>query len=664
MQHFYRTAVISNRAAKGDDDNEIELAISSEAPYERWYGIEILGHGEKEIDLSRLADGRHPLLMDHDTRRQVGVLPKAWVDEDKVLRGVAKFSRRAEAQDVKMDVADGIKTLVSVGYLVLEMVEMGKNEKGQLEAKRTLSFDEFKAEMRALHGEHLTDEDFYRAGPYAARKGGDEPPVYRVTRWQPFEASLVAVPADVTVGVGRAAEGKAPEAKVQQQQATAPATPAAPSATPSTVRIQVMEATTTVDPAAAERKRTADLIDLGMQYKDYIGDKDVAEAIRNGHTVDIFKDKIMSKMLSSHTEAAAKIGMSSKEIKRYSFSRAIAAVAGLIPREEAAFEFEASAAAAKQFGQKPEGILLPYDVYGKRDFNVGTGTEAGNLVQTTLREDMYVDVLRPMLAMGQLGAIILPGLRDTLTLPRKSVASTITVATSEIAGTTETQPNTATATLSPKRISAFVEPSKQALIQGALGVEAMIRDDLLQGGMVQIENQSINGAGTAGQARGIRNTSGIQTTTAGANGANLTWGHIVGLETAVANANAEPDAQSGYLTNTRVRGSAKTTVKSTSAVAGFIWDNGAQPLNGYRAVVTNNVPNNLTKGTSTGSCSSTMFSSNWRWAVLGMFGAPDVTVDPFTLATSGQVRITLNQFFDFALRQPGGFSVIDDLLTP
>lgn len=50
-------------------------------------------------------------------------------------------------------------------------------------------------------------------------------------------------------------------------------------------------------------------------------------------------------------------------------------------------------------------------------------------------------------------------------------------------------------------------------------------------------------------------------------------------------------------------------------------------------------------------------------AVLGIFGAPDVTVDPYSQAATGEVRITLNMFGDFAVRQPGAFAKIDDLLS-
>jgi hypothetical protein len=95
----------------------------------------------------------------------------------------------------------------------------------------------------------------------------------------------------------------------------------------------------------------------------------------------------------------------------------------------------------------------------------------------------------------------------------------------------------------------------------------------------------------------------------------------------------------------------------------WIWQNSAQPVNGYRAAVTNNMLSNLTKGTSTTACSSAIFGSDWSMATIGLFGAPDVVVDPYSKADTGQVKITLNQFADFGVRQPACFAKIDDLIT-
>jgi HK97 family phage major capsid protein len=207
------------------------------------------------------------------------------------------------------------------------------------------------------------------------------------------------------------------------------------------------------------------------------------------------------------------IGMSKKEVKRYSLGRAIAAaVTG--DWRDAGLERECSEAVAKIMGRSPEGFYVPPEAFS-RDFNVGTGSESGNLVATDLRSDLYVDVLRNNLVMAGLGARVLSGLSGNVDMPRKATASAIGTVT-EIGSASETNPTTAKVTLSPKRQSAYVEVSKQAILQSAMSLEAMIRDDLLQSVAVQIEDQCINGTGTAPQMTGIRFTSGIGTTTAGA----------------------------------------------------------------------------------------------------------------------------------------------------
>ena len=189
----------------------------------------------------------------------------------------------------------------------------------------------------------------------------------------------------------------------------------------------------------------------------------------------------------------------------------------------------------------------------------------------------------------------------------------------------------------------------------------MLRDDLVVGNAVLIENQGFNGSGSSPNCRGIRNVSGIGSVVGGTDGLALAWSHITSLEAACANANAGMTDRAGYVTNTKVVNKAKNTLKATGLP--FIWDNGDRPLNGYRAGITNNVPSNLVKGTSGAVCSSIGFSSDWSMFVLALFGGLDITVDPYTLATTGQVRITLNQFIDWACRQPGAFAFMDDALT-
>jgi HK97 family phage major capsid protein len=641
---FQRSADMAYRAAAGDDGG-FEMVISTEAPYERFFGIEILRHTADAVDLSRLADGRHPLLLGHDTEKQIGVIDRAWIDEQRQLRGAPRFSRSTLGQEIEQDVKDKIRTLVSVGYFIDEIEEVEKAADGTETTIRRMSGDEFEREMRATHG-----DSWHRAGPSAGRAKDSTPPTFVVTRWQPFEASVVPVPADCGAGFGKSA-GVEPEPE---------AVPAVVAPTPSKIRIvKESKMSDPKTPAELEIERRDRIAALAEQYAKYLKPADGSNAVRSMQTVDQFIEFIMQRMQSAHTDTSAiVVGLSPKEVRKYSFSKALVAqMTG--DWREAALEREASEAMGKIMGRQAEGFFVPPEVF-KRDFNVGTAAEAGNLVATDLRSDLFTDVLRNNLVMTRLGARVLSGLSGNIDIPRKITASTIGT-TSEVGSASETAPATAKVTLSPKRATAFVEVSKQALIQSGMSLEAMIRDDLLQGVAVHIESQCLNGVGSTNQMTGIRNTSSIGTVVGGTHGLAPAWSHFVDLESACANSNAEPDRLAGYLLNTKTRGKLKQTQLGTNLP--FIWQNGGQPVNGYRAEVSNNVPSNITKGTSTTVCSAALFGSDWSMATIGLFGAPDITVDPYSKADTGQVKITLNQFADFGVRQPACFAKIEDLLA-
>ena len=160
----FRDVKILLEQARGgtSEPGRVPIAISSECPVERWFGLEILDHGMGSVDLSRFADGA-AVLVNHDTADQVGVIEDCALGADRVLRGTIRFGRSARALEIQQDVQDGIRRHISVGYRVQQM---------KLES---------------------TD----------AGTGLD---TYRVTRWLPMETSVVPVPADPTVGVGRGAD--------------------------------------------------------------------------------------------------------------------------------------------------------------------------------------------------------------------------------------------------------------------------------------------------------------------------------------------------------------------------------------------------------------------------------------------------------------------------
>ena len=139
------------------ESRTVWLSIASQRPYERWWGIEILDHKKESIRDERLRAGA-ALLVGHDPDDQVGVVEKFEITSEKKLRILARFGRSARAEEIFQDVLDGIRRNTSVGYIIHDLV-LEKSEEG-------------------LN-------------------------TYRVTDWEPLEGSLVSIPADPSVGVGR-----------------------------------------------------------------------------------------------------------------------------------------------------------------------------------------------------------------------------------------------------------------------------------------------------------------------------------------------------------------------------------------------------------------------------------------------------------------------------
>lgn len=617
------------REAVNEEARTVQLAFASEDPYDRWFGTEILDCTITSVRLERLLN-KAPLLFNHDRDALIGVVEQVSLGADKVCRATVRFGKGEDAEECWQDVLDGILSKVSVGYMIHEMV---------------------------------------------MEKDSDAETVYRVTDWEPYEISMVTVPADDTVGIGRS--HSPPEVTPQPKEV--PTTQARESGffvtpnkepkmevkTQEQLEAEGIKLRAQMTTAEFEQSRRDAIIDLGVKYSEHLTMDDVAEAIRSGKTPPQVQDMVIERMSKKHSNvSAAHIGMDKKDLKRYSIANAVRAIitgdwskAGL---EEAAAK-ECSARFGETTGFTGRNLLVPYDVMNQRDFTAGTAAEAGNLIATDLRGDLFTDILRARTVLGEAGATILYGLNGNVDIPRKTVGSSLGWL-AEIATAAETQPNTGKVSLTPKRISGFVEYSKQAVIQSALAVEPMLRQDLESEYLVQFESAALNGSGASNQPRGIRNVSGVGSVVGGANGAQLAWSHVVGLESAVANVNANPGANAGYIVNTRTRGFAKQALKAVGFQQ-FIWDNGDAPLNGYRALVTNLMPSNLTKGSANGVCSSGLFSSDFSMLVMGTFGAVELTLDEITQATNGMNRLVLNAYVDVACRRAADFAVMDDILT-
>ncbi len=351
------------------------------------------------------------------------------------------------------------------------------------------------------------------------------------------------------------------------------------------------------------------------------------------------------------------IGMEDREIRQYSLVRAIRAAANG-NWSEATLEHEASNEVAKRMKKDPQGFFVPHDWLERRDLVVGTPSAGGDLVEDELRAGSFIDMLRNKMVVQQAGATVLSGLVGNIFIPRQTSGATAYWVT-EGNSPTESQQAVDQVELKPKTVGAFTDYSRKLLLQSSIDVENFVRTDLATVLALAIDLATLHGSGTDPEPLGIANTPGIGLVVGGANGANPNWGHIVDLETEVAQDNADIGRLS-YITNAKVRGYCKQTDKGTDT-GKMLWADNGTPLNGYNAYVTNQVKSDLVKGTSS-DCSA-LFFGNWADLMVGMWGSLDILVDPYTHSTSGTVRVVALQDVDTAIRHAESFAAMVDALT-
>lgn len=612
-----RELSVELRAVEGSD--ELEFSFSSEQPVERWFGKEVLSHEAGAADLSRLNDGA-PFLWNHDRDEVLGVVVEAAIGGDRRGKAKVKWSRNAKAQEKRQDVEDGILRNVSFAYSIDEVEE---------------------------RGEEIV-----------------------VTKWSAMEVSLVSIPADNSVGIGRALEdvvreevkeaitklrteepsssqdddgldgSEVSEEGAEESRAADAASPNPPiqmeTEVPNMAEIRA-------EAAQAERDRITAINALGAKH----GLDDLArELIDGGKSLaearEAFLDKIDSRAMKpapieSSDSTKNDLGLSEKEVRAFSFVKALNYLANQADRgarEAAAFEIEVGKAAAEQYERSSNGIVVPNEVL-RRDLTAGVPSAGGNLVANELLAGSFIELLRNRMAMMQAGVTMLTGLQGNISVPRQSSAATA-YWVGEGGSPTESQQGIDQINMTPKTIGAFVDYSRRLLLQSSIDVEGMVRADIARVIALELDRAGIYGSGSANQPLGLVNTTGIGSQTITNSG---TFAEYIGMETDVAVANADAGAMR-YIINATTRGA----LKSTSIVgteARFVYED--DEINGYPVIVSNQLQSN-----------DALFG-DFSQFVVGMWSGLDLTVDPYAGATAGTVRIIALQDVDYAVRQPGAF---------
>jgi len=559
-----------NRSAR-----TVEASLSSEHPVLRNYGYEVLSHTDEAINLERAIDNQLPLLMAHKHDEVVGKVENIRLYDGK-LRGRLKFSKSARGEEALQDVADGILRAISIGYMIDE-VELSRNERGE---------------------------------------------VYKATRWTPYEISVLGVPADHTVGIGRQLEAGVIERGENSELI----------------------------------KRQNEIIELykrhseSMQYAKRDALAKLLNEIGNDATRSMqeARDGLLAAISSEGAIATDYIYDKRKTVmedkvnfQNYSLSRAFLAAAG-DRSVDAGFEIEVSQEMARQSGKRSAGLMVPFEALQQRAI---TGAGSGQyMVDTVLRPEAFIEVLRPRSIIMSLGVTMLDGLVGNVAIPRQATSST--AAWLDLDGTdtiTESTPTYDQVTLTMKSIAALTSFTHKMLKQGTPGIERLVRDDLARVLGTALDVAAIQGTGLNDQPTGVVNQSGINTFVA----ATPTYEDVVNMEAYIADDNAHVNNMA-YITTPTIAMAFKTTEKA-SGTAQFVWEDnpdGSGRMNGKRAYYTKNVP------------TGNIILGNWSDMLVGQWGGLELAADGGgSNFNKGNISVRAIMDTDFAVRHPVSFCV-------
>jgi len=587
------------RDAISEDDRTVDIAFSSEEPVERWFGNEILDHSKDSVDLGRLQSGG-AVLVDHNTSDHVGVVEAVSIDADRRGRATVRFGKSGRADEIWQDVVDGIRHNVSVGYRINKM-KLDSEEEGM--------------------------------------------ETYRATSWTPYELSFVSVPADSSVGVGRSDEAEERSITIENQYEDTVETiekdrkmseekkTEAPSIDVDAERAKIRK---------AEIKRISEIEALGDKFEA----KDMArDYVNEGKSIDDFRVSLLAKMGdATPVTESADIGLTDTEVRQFSFMKAINALANPQDRraqEAAAFEFDASRAAADKYGRDPQGIMIPMEILrGKRDLNVGTTTAGGHTVATDLLADSFIEKLDNAMIATRAGATVLRDLQGNIAIPRATGGAT-SYWVAESGNITESAAAFDQVTMSPKTVGAFSDISRKLLLQSSIDVENFVRNDLALRLALAIDNKAFEGDGTSNTPTGVVNETGVGSVAfASATAGAATFGEVVDMESEVSQDNALLGNLS-YITNAAQMGYLKQTKKDSGSGIFLVEDS---QLNGYPVLVSNQI-----------STTGQMLFGNWADLMIGYWSGVDINVDTSTGSASGTLRIVALQDVDVAVRHGESF---------
>ena len=468
---------------------EYVFSLCSDAPYEReskQFGVydEVLVISEDSVDFSRLNSGACAFLLDHDPKRVLGVIVKAWIDGNKVKCRV-KFSDREDVQEVVRDIQAGIMTCTSVGYTIDKYHFSTEN------GKKTMYADRFMI----------------------------------------YEGSLVGIPADISVGFNRSLDREEhemqcngpkekPEEKAEETpDGQKPACPEQKESPCEGAETQPCEGECAKGPCEGTEEKAC-----GEQEKKSCGEgcakgpceeqeeirslgdlmecPELAEAfIREKRSYSDFKVAVKEQKAKLNVKDTKKMNDNNK----FSLRKALLNAVGRMSNEEASFERGVIEENKRKYGITDADIVVTKAQL--RDFN---GTEALN--QTTYKPGMYAPVMRAPVTKDAVGTrkVAVAGQSISFSVATSGLNAGYVDINGEIPSATM---DFTLKTMTPKKYGCFVDVSYQSLLQDDPSAEAVIMEDIGKALAQTADYAFFNGLSGSNQPVGLLNVANVNTVT-------------------------------------------------------------------------------------------------------------------------------------------------------
>lgn len=620
------------------EERTVQVAFATENPFEREAGLfEVVRVKPGNFDLTRLND-KHPILFNHDPDKHLGIIVKAWIDNDNVARAIVKFGINPLAEEKFQDVINGDLNKISYGYKKKKINFINSN-------------------------------------------------TYVVEECEPFEISFVTIPADRFCAVGRSFDlnNDISEEEIKQMQLeiikkeeeTNNSEPiqeedkkevsleiSVENNTEQEVKIEIeVKQTEEIPTVIEEEQKEIKNFDNNLDYKynNNIKNKkdknmDKLEHIKS--VISMFPEyrDIGTQHLFDNAKTGADFENFVKEQESKKSERQNAQIGGLqskvaynlnnavrsLMTNQKGLEIEISDELKKIY--KPRGeksVLIPISMVGSRAYSGQTAGNGGNLVETQLID--FIDPLRAKLVLARAGINYLTDLQGQFKMPKMATGAEPGYINNETTDASSTNANFSLVDLVKNTLADnFVVP-RDAVLLPSYDVKALGLNDTLARIARKIDKDCLNGTSPV---TGLMNINGVEEENfAGA----ATYAKMIGLKGTVDGKNALLNGFS-YITTTQAYYNMMTIPKSGTN-NGFILENGM--IDGSQVLNTTAMP--------ISTANHSIIAGDFSQAVLGTWGVLEIIEDPYSLSKRGAVQYTVLTDFGFNVRNAESFVSVKDM---